>query len=148
MARRRRSSLTGRIFREATRTLPGPVQFAIATPMRAFIALLLLGAAMSYGLIHVNFQNGRPSLTVDQKKAAELKEKGMDWVEEHEGELKDRIWGGDEQQPKMASGFTNPFSTQPFGNQPASNQPPVAPFRQPVNTATTPQRGRVGIRRD
>lgn len=137
MARRRSKSLTGRVFREATRTLPGPIQFALATPFRAFVTLCILGAAMSYGLVTVQWQNGRPNIQVDQQRAAELKEKGIDWVQQQEGGLQDRLWGGDDHAPT-----THPAIQSPFGT-------PATPDRTtPFSTATTPRKGRVGIRRD
>ena len=135
MARRRQRSLTGRVFKEATRALPGPLQFALATPTRTFLTVATVGAAMSYGLVSVQWQNGHPSLKVDEQKAAELKEKGIDFAQDKAGEIQDRIWNGDEAVPKKQGLFA------PIENAPA-------PQRTPVNTATTPRKGRVGIRRD
>jgi hypothetical protein len=135
MARRRRTSVTGRVFKEASRALPAPLQFAVATPTRALVTAGVIGAAMSYGLVSVQWQDGRPSIEVDEQKAAELKTKGIDWVQNQEGELKDRLWGGDDDEPKSPTPFS-PFKTTP------------APTRSPINTATSPRPGRVGIRRD
>jgi len=137
MARRRKRSLTGRVFSEATRTLPAPLQFALATPTRTFVTVAVIGAAMSYGLVSIQWQNGRPSIKLDEQKAAQLKEKGIDWVQHHEGELQERIWGGDDEDAAKDQGLFNPF-----------NKAPTAPQRAPLSTANTPRTGRVGIRRD
>lgn len=145
MARRRRKSLTGRVFKEATRALPAPLQYALATPLRMFLTIGVLGAAMSYGLVSIDWQNGKPSLKIDEQRAAELKSKGIDFVQQEGGELRDRLWGdqhdgglGDAPQPpRQQPGFGAGF----FGSSPAD-------VRAPVDTATSPRRGRVGIRRD
>jgi len=115
--------------------LPAPLQFALATPTRSLITVGVIGAAMSYGLVSVQWQNGKPNITVDERKAAELKEKGIDWVQQHEGTLQDRLWGGDEEAPQNPGVFS-PFNTTP------------TPPRSPINTATAPRKGRVGIRKD
>lgn len=71
------------------------MQYAVATPTRAFITVAVMGALMSFGVVSVQWQDGRPKIAVDEKKAAEIKSKGVDWIQEKEAEYGDRLWGGD-----------------------------------------------------
>lgn len=139
MARRRKKSLTNRVFSEATRALPGPVQVAFATPFRAMITLIVIGALMSYGVIHIQFQDGRPKLTVDQQKAAELKKTGMDWISKQETRIEEQFVGEGEA-PKHS------LTASPFAKRPTEEATSTGGgFHWPTSAAKS---GRGTIRRD
>lgn len=82
MIRRRRPTISRTVFNAAKKTLPPPVQFALGSPFRFFLAVLILGLLISYGVVTVTWQEGRPQLQVDQQRAAELKQDTAEWVEQ------------------------------------------------------------------
>lgn len=88
MARSRKKSMTARVLREATRGLPAPIQFAAASPLRLAVSTGVLATLVSYGVVNVNWDSGRPQLEVNQEKADELRERTQQWVEKQRGEIK------------------------------------------------------------
>jgi len=69
------------VLRVATAPLPRPVQFALGSRFRFYLALICIGFAMFFGVIHFGWNNGTPSVTVDRQKLKELKQEGMQIVQ-------------------------------------------------------------------
>lgn len=72
------------VLRVATSPLPRPVQFALGSRFRFYFALICIGFAMFFGVIHFGWNNGRPSVTVDRQKLQDLKQDALATVNNYQ----------------------------------------------------------------
>ncbi len=75
MARSRKKTTAQRALKAATAGLPGPVGQLLNSRFGAPLVLLLLAAGLlATGIVTVQWSDGRPSVSIDRQRAAELKE--------------------------------------------------------------------------
>jgi hypothetical protein len=72
------------VLRVATAPLPRPVQFALGSRFRFYFALICIGFAMFFGVIHFGWVDGRPSVTVDRQKIQYYKQEALDKVQQYQ----------------------------------------------------------------
>lgn len=121
------------VLRVATSPLPRPVQFALGSRFRFYLSMVCIAAAMFFGVIHLGWTNGRPSVTVDRQQLQNLEQKGLSMVQN----LQNGVLPGNQpgMQPLLPSGYASnngqaatPY-TPPYNyNRPATgySTPPVA----------------------
>jgi len=69
------------VLRVVTSPLPRPVQFALGSRFRFYLAMICIGFAMFFGVIHFGWDNGRPKVTVDRQKLQNLKQEALEKVQ-------------------------------------------------------------------
>jgi hypothetical protein len=72
------------VLRVATSPLPKPVQFALGSRFRFYLALICIAFAMFFGIIHFGWVDGRPRVTVDRQKIQELKQEALQTVNQYQ----------------------------------------------------------------
>ncbi len=75
------------VLRLATSPLPRPVQYALGSRFRFYIALVCIAAALFFGVINLGWINGRPSVTVDRQKLQEIRQDVRQGVREGVNQL-------------------------------------------------------------
>lgn len=72
------------VMRVVTSPLPRPVQYALGSRFRFYLAMIAIGFAMFFGVIHFGWVDGRPSVTVDRQKIQNLKQEALDKVQQYQ----------------------------------------------------------------
>jgi hypothetical protein len=130
------------VLRLATAPLPRPVQFALGSKFRFYFALVCIAFALFFGVIHFGWINGRPSVTVDRQKLAEIKQ-------EIRQDIREGVTQYQQNNPNSAlaplvNGYLNqnvPNNTPPnYAQQPNNGyrHQMVYPQQQPLTGASQP----------
>jgi hypothetical protein len=72
------------VLKVVTSPLPRPVQYALGSRFRFYLALIAIGFAMFFGVIHFGWVDGRPKVTVDRQKIQNLKQEALDKVQQYQ----------------------------------------------------------------
>ncbi|MGC4003196.1 MAG: hypothetical protein QM811_08700 [Pirellulales bacterium] len=116
----------------AASPLPKPVQYAVSSRSRFYLSAAAVGAAMYFGIVHVDWSGGKPKVTVDQSKVQSLKTDGYELLQKGlQGNL-----------PSFANTSPQP-NGQTYVAQPISPATPIdrfapPPTTRPLNTAANP----------
>jgi hypothetical protein len=108
MARPKKKTLSQNVVNVATSGMPSPVRNVLGHRVIALLVVLTLPILYLLGVVSVNWQNGRPQLSVDRERAAEVKEKAAE-----------RLHGIQEQREKDQNGRPHLLSQGDTTNSPA-----------------------------
>ncbi len=72
------------VLKVVTSPLPRPVQYALGSRFRFYLALIAIGFAMFFGVIHFGWVDGRPKVTVDRQKIQNLKQEALEKVQQYQ----------------------------------------------------------------
>lgn len=136
---KRKKSLSQHFVSTATPGLPGPLKSIVTSRIGAPLTLMVVGGLIATGVLQFNWQGGRPRLTVDEQRAAQLEQnvsKYVDTVQENIQEARRDGQGaagwlprsGDDpaQSDTQAQSWSPPQNgyappAQGYGNQPATS---------------------------
>lgn len=71
------------VLKVVTSPLPRPVQYALGSRFRFYLALIAIGFAMFFGVIHFGWVDGQPKVTVDRQKIQNLKQEALETVQNY-----------------------------------------------------------------
>ncbi len=143
MARPKKKTLSQNVVNVATSGMPSPVRSVLGHRIIALLVVLALPILYMLGVVSIDWQNGRPHLSVDREKAAEVKEKASERIHEIQ-EQRDRDQDG---RPHLLSQgeSSNPLGDRmakaldgvdegkkpSFGFAPAANEPETPAGQKP-----------------
>jgi hypothetical protein len=86
MARKRKKSLSQQVVGVAAVGMPAPVKKIMTSRIGALLLVLAIPVLLASGIVTVQWQNGRPKLSVNQERAAEVKEDAKERLDEFRNE--------------------------------------------------------------
>ena len=117
MARSRRKSLSQRVVGVATSGMPRPVRRLLGTRIVALLIILSIPVLLATGIVTVQWKEGRPKLSMDRQRAAEVKGTVTDQIQS----LKNEYSYDDRSISDFLSRFGSGGGSQPDSS--ASRQP-------------------------
>jgi hypothetical protein len=139
---RSRKNLSQQVVGAASYALPGPLRSVAQSYWGSRVVVFGVCAAMASGVLHVTWNGGVPKLTVDQQRAAELKQEIARQGEQLQEMRRQQglgnilpnqagAWISQQAHPNQAVP-TAPWPGQPAPGQPQFQQPQFQqPFQQP-----------------
>ena len=106
MARSRKRTMLQRMARSATSGLPTPIRHVVCSRPGTLLGLLVL-ALLFMGILSVGWNNGKPSVSIDEERAGEVKRQVAETVDS----MRDRFrseWVS-ERSFRAPDGSFNPF---------------------------------------
>jgi hypothetical protein len=70
---------------------PGPLRSILTSRIGAPVTVLVVVGLMATGVVHFELLNGRPSVSIDRKRAAEVREEVVDYVQRADLPLPDAV---------------------------------------------------------
>ena len=81
MARSRRKSLSQKVVGVATTGMPSPVRKMLGTRVFALLIILAIPVLIASGIVTVQWKDGRPDVSINRERAAEVKQEVTEKVE-------------------------------------------------------------------
>jgi hypothetical protein len=143
MARPKKKTLSQNVVSVATSGMPSPVRSVLGHRIVALLVVLALPILYMLGVVSIDWQNGRPHVSVDREKAAEVKEKASERIheiQEQRGRDQDGrphlLSQGESSNPlgdRMAKAFdgVDEGKKPSFGFAPAANEPETPAGQKP-----------------
>jgi endonuclease/exonuclease/phosphatase family metal-dependent hydrolase len=114
MAKRTRGTKANNTLSRAIGRLPAPLRFVLQSRYGIIAAMLVTGTLVGYGVIKIHWQDGKPHVEIDARKAAALRERTVAWIQATRGKLGD-----------LATSETRPADAISQGPTASHEVPPV-----------------------
>lgn len=106
MARSRKRTMLQRMARSATSGLPTPIRHVVCSRPGTLLGLLVL-ALLFMGILSIGWNNGKPSVSIDEERAGEVKQQVAETVDSMRGRLSSEF--ASDRSFRAPDGSFNPF---------------------------------------